>query len=56
MNDYFKSKSSESIIIIGQGSAKYHDLSVGSRSLICQSRKLRQIIDLQDTDKSLNLQ
>ena len=28
------------------------DLSVASKSIICRSRKLRQIIDLRDTDKS----
>ena len=39
-------------IIIGQGWAKYRDLSVVSRWIICQTRKLRQIMDLQDTDKS----
>ena len=38
--------------IIGRGWAKYHDLSVASRSVICQSWRLRQIIDLRDTDKS----
>ena len=32
--------------------AKYHDLSVASRSIICQSRRRRQIIDLLVTDKS----
>ena len=31
---------------------KYHDLSVSSRSLICLSLRLRQIIDLLATDKS----
>ena len=37
---------------IGRGWAKYRDLSVASRSIICRSRRLRQIIDLRDTDKS----
>ena len=32
--------------------AKYRDLSVASRSIICRSLWLRQIIDLPDTDKS----
>ena len=32
--------------------AKYRDLSVASRSIICRSRRLRQIIDLLATDKS----
>ena len=32
--------------------SKYRDLSVASRSIICRSRRLRQIIDLRDTDKS----
>ena len=32
--------------------AKYCDLSVASRSIICRSRRLRQIIDLLATDKS----
>ena len=31
---------------------KYRDLSVASRSIICRSRRLRQIIVGQDTDKS----
>ena len=39
---------SKYLTIIGRGWAKYHDLSVASRSII----RLRQIIDLQDTDKS----
>ena len=38
--------------IIGRGWAKYHDLSVTSRSMISRSRRMRQIIDLRDTDKS----
>ena len=38
--------------IIGRGWAKYRDLSVVSRSIICWSRTPRQIIDLRDTDKS----
>ena len=32
--------------------AKYRDLSVSRRSIICWSRRLRQIIDLLATDKS----
>ena len=32
--------------------AKNCDLSVASRSIICRSRRLRQIVDLRDTDKS----
>ena len=40
------------LIIIGRGCAKYRDLSVTSRSIICRSRRPRQVIDLQDTDKS----
>ena len=43
---------SECLTIIGRGWAKYRDLSVASRSIICRSRRLRQIIDLRDTDKS----
>ena len=31
--------------------AKYHDLSVSRRSIICQRQRLRQIIDLLTTDK-----
>ncbi len=34
------------------GRAKYRDLSVASRSIICRCRRQRQIIDLRDTDKS----
>ena len=40
--------SSTQLAIIGWGRAKYRDLSVASRSIICQSRRLRQIIDLRD--------
>ena len=36
--------------IIGRGRAKYRDLSVVSRSVVCRCR--RQILDLRDTDKS----
>ena len=36
--------------IIERGWAKY--LSLASSSILCRSRRLRQIIDLQDTDKS----
>ena len=32
--------------------AKYRDCSVTSRLIICRIRRLRQIIDLRDTDKS----
>ena len=32
--------------------AKYRGLSVASRSIICRSLRLRQIVDLRDTDKS----
>ena len=32
--------------------AKYRDLSVSRRSIICRSRRLRQTIDLLATDKS----
>ena len=42
----------EQLTIIGWGLAKHCDLSVASRSIISQSRRLRQIIDLRDTDKS----
>ena len=38
--------------IIGRGWAKYRELSVASRSIICRSRRLRQIIDVRDTGKS----
>ena len=39
--------------IVSSHDAKYRDLSVASRSIICTSRRLRQIIiDLRDTDKS----
>ena len=40
------------IIIIGRSWAKYCDSSMPSRPIIWQSQKLRQIIDLRDTDKS----
>ena len=40
------------LAIVGRGWAKYRDLSVASRSTICQSPMLRQIIDLRDTDRS----
>ena len=40
------------ITIIGRGWAKYRDLSVASRSIICRNRRLRQIFELWDTDKS----
>ena len=48
------SKCLEQIInnIIGRGWAKYRDLSVVSRSIICWSQTLRQTIDVRDTDKS----
>ena len=38
--------------IIGRSWAKYRDLSVASRSIICLSLRLQQITDLPDTDKS----
>ena len=37
---------------IGLGWAKYRDLSVASRFLICRSQRLRQIMNLGDNDKS----
>jgi len=37
--------------IIERGWAKYRNLSVASRSIMCRSRKLKKIIDLRDTDK-----
>ena len=40
------------LTIFGWDWAKYRDLSVASRSIFCRSRRLRQIIDLWDTDKS----
>ena len=48
------SKCLEQIInnIIGRGWAKYRDLSVVSRSIICWRQTLRQTIDVRDTDKS----
>ena len=42
---------SKQLTIIGRGWAKYRDLSVASRSITCRSRRLRQIVDLRDTDK-----
>ena len=41
------------LTIIARGWAKYRDLSVASRSIICRNRRLRQIIDVRDTGKSL---
>ena len=38
--------------IIGRGWAKYRDFSVASRAIICRDRRLRQIFELWDTDKS----
>ena len=38
--------------IIGRGWAKYRDLPVASRSIICRCRRQRKIIDLRATDKS----
>ena len=53
MRIYFLLKQlSRYLTIIGRGRAKYRDLSVASRSIICRSRRLRQIIGLRDTDKS----
>ena len=43
---------SKYLTIIGRGLAKYRNLSVASRSISCRSRRLEQIIDLRDTDKS----
>ena len=40
------------VTIIERSWAKYSDVSVASRSIISRSRRLRQIIDLRDTDKS----
>ena len=42
----------EYLTIIEWGWAKYRNLSVASRSIICQSQRLRQITDLRNTDKS----
>ena len=42
----------EHLSIIARGRAKYHDLSVASRSIICRCRRQRQIIDLRATNKS----
>ena len=42
----------EQLAVIGWGWAKYCDLSVVSRSIIFRSRRLKQIIELRDTDKS----
>ena len=47
-----KSSVYEKLTSIGWGWAKYRDLSVASRSIICRSRRLRQIIDVRDTGKS----
>ena len=41
-----------SIVILNSVIAKYRDLSVSRRSIICLSLRLRQIIDLLATDKS----
>ena len=38
--------------IIGRDRAKYRDLSVAGRSIICRCRRQRRIIDLRATDKS----
>ena len=43
---------SKQLKIIGRGRAKYRDLSVASISVICRSRRPRQILDLRDSDKS----
>ena len=40
------------LTIIGRGWAKYRDLLVARRSIICQSRRIRQKIDLRDIVKS----
>ena len=39
------------LTIIGQGWAKYRDLSLESSSVICRSLRLKQIIDQRDTDR-----
>ena len=38
--------------LLNSAIAKYRDLSVASRSIICRCRRQRQIIDLLATDKS----
>ena len=38
--------------LLNSAIAKYRDLSVASRSIICRCRRHRQIIDLLATDKS----
>ena len=47
-----KYQTDQELTIIEWGWAKYHDFSLASRLIICWSRRLRQIIDLRDTDKS----
>ena len=42
------------LTIIGRGWAKYRNLSVASGSIICQSRRLRQIIDLRRKKENEN--
>ena len=44
--------SANKLTIIGRGWEKYRDMSVASRSIISQSRRLKQIIDLRDTYNS----
>ena len=43
---------SQNLTIIGRGWAKYRSLSEASWSIMCLSRRLRQIIDWRDTDKA----
>ena len=51
-NNYLRVVGSKQLTIIGRGRAKYRDLSVASISVICRSRRPRQILDLRDSDKS----
>ena len=50
---FYSSKQSWIIIIIGQGRAKYHDLTVARKSITCRCRRYRQIIDVPEIEKSL---
>ena len=51
---YLKNKLGDRVIkqLLNLVIAKYRDLLVASRSIICRSWRLRQIIDLRDTDES----
>ena len=53
-NIFIKKKLGDRMIkqLLNSVSAKYRDLSVSLRSIICLSLRLRQIIDLFATDKS----